>query len=211
MPLERPYQIRLFADADAPAKGKLPPNVSIAPMTLAEFNELYCSRLPGRVPIGNPYKICDLRPSFGILFREYIGNSPFFGWGDVDVVYGDVMAHLTPEMLSADVISFSRHHVSGHFTITRTQCADALLTAFPDWASRVDVSDYQHLDEPRRLNGPKLFAGESFNTPPSPIIPWTNGEFAFPKEWYWRSGVLTNDLDGDRTFPYLHFMRELYT
>jgi len=193
-----------FTDA-GPLGGELPPNVSIVPMTLAEFNQLYCSRFPDRRPIEHPYKICDIRPGYGILFREYIRDCPFFGWGDVDVVYGDVAGYLTPDMLSADVISFNRRHISGHLTIARTSCAHKLPVSFPSWTDRVDYPDY-HLDEPRSLNSLDLFAAESFNTPLSPLIPWTNGEFIFPNEWYWRAGSLTNDLDGDRMFPYLHFM-----
>jgi hypothetical protein len=194
-----------FTDADPP-DGELPPNVSIVPLTLSAFNQLYRSRLPDRRPIEKPYKICDIRPAYGIIFHEYIKACPFFGWGDIDVIYGDVAGYLTPDMLSADVISFNSRHVSGHLTIARTSCAHVLPAGFPNWSDRVDSPDYQHLDEPRGLDGLTLSAADSFNTPLSPITPWTNGEFIFPNEWYWRAGSLTNDLDGNRTFPYLHFM-----
>lgn len=141
-----------------------------------------------------------------MLFRDYLLGYRYFGWGDVDVIYGDVVAHLSAEMLTADIISFNRDHISGHFTLVQSSCADQLLASFSDWSQRVNHPDYQHLDEPTRVNGLKLSAIESFNTPLSPLKPWTSGQFLFPQEWYWREGQLTNDLDGDRTFSHLHFM-----
>jgi hypothetical protein len=194
-----------FTDCGQP-KSTLPSNVVIEFMTLSQFNDLYASRFPSARRIQQPYKICDLRPAYGILFAEYIIGYQFFGWGDVDVVYGDVAAHLTAEALSADVISFNRDHISGHFTLVQSSCAYQLVASFPNWSLRVNHPDYQNLDEPSHLEGLKLSAFESFNTPLSPLKPWTNGQFVFPKEWYWRAGQLTNDLDGNRTFSHLHFM-----
>jgi Family of unknown function (DUF6625) len=194
-----------FTDCGLP-KNPLPSNVSLVAMTLSQFNELYAARFPCKRRVENPYKLCDLRPAYGVIFAEYVVDHQFFGWGDIDVVYGDVAGYLTAAMLSADIISFSRKHISGHLTLARTSCADRLVASFPNWPHRVDDPDYQHLDEPKYLEGLTLSAVESFNTPLSPIIPWTDGRFVFPTEWYWRAGQLTNDLDRGRSFPYLHFM-----
>lgn len=46
---------------------------------------------------------------------------------------------------------------------------------------------------------------ECYSTP-GLRIPWTDGNRQYPKEWYWKEGVLTTDRDGNREFPYLHFM-----
>jgi hypothetical protein len=194
-----------FTDCGQP-RNPLPSNVMLNAMTLSQFNDLYTARFPWARRVEQTYKICDLRPAYGVIFSEYIAGYQFFGWGDLDVVYGDVLAHLTPDMLGADVISFNRDHVSGHFTLVQSSCADKLMASFPEWSQRVNHPDYQHLDEPSHLNGLKFLAVESFNTPLSPLKRWTNGQFVFPKEWYWRAGQLTNDLDGGRTFSHLHFM-----
>ena len=109
-------------------------------------------------------------------------------------------------MLNADIISFNRTHLSGHLTLARTSCADRLVASFPNWPERVDDPDYQHLDEPKYLEGLTLSAVESFNTPLSPITPWTDGRFVFLQNGIGERDTLTNDLDGGRSFPYLHFM-----
>ncbi|EXF95355.1 hypothetical protein HK44_026140 [Pseudomonas fluorescens HK44] len=45
---------------------------------------------------------------------------------------------------------------------------------------------------------------EAFSTPGG-HIKWHDGTDDFPLRWYWREGCLTNDRDGDRSFPYFHF------
>jgi len=194
-----------FTDCGPPAE-TLPPNVRIHPMTLGDFNQRFRDFFPEHVGAPNPYKLCDLRPAFGAMFRDLIAHSPFFGWGDLDVVYGGLAHSLTDEMRRADVVSFNRDHLSGHLTLVRTELAEDLPRLFPGWAQKVDHPEYQGLDEPKTLAGLNVYARESFNTPLSPFKPWTNGRFRFPKEWYWRDGVLTNDLDGPRQFSHLHFM-----
>jgi hypothetical protein len=194
-----------FTDCSRP-ENPLPSNVSLITMSFGEFNDLYIARFPRRRRIQNTYKICDLRPAYGALFSEYLQNYDFFGWGDIDVIYGRISSYLTAEMLAADLISFNRRHMSGHLTLARTSCANSLVESFPNWLQQVDDPEYQHLDEPKVIEGLKVSAEESFNTPLSPITPWTDGRFVFPTEWYWRAGELTNDLDRGRTFPYLHFM-----
>ncbi|TVP45074.1 MAG: hypothetical protein EA350_10220 [Gemmatimonadales bacterium] len=183
-----------------------PPNVRMHRMTLDEFNRRFRACFPEHAGASTPYKLCDLRPAYGAMFPDLIEGSPFFGWGDLDVVYGGLAASITDEMRRADIISFNGDHLSGHLTLVRTELAPDLPGHFPGWAEKVDHPAYQHLDEPKTVAGLDVHARESFNTPLSPLKPWTNGRFRFPREWYWREGVLTSDLDGPREFSHLHFM-----
>src|SRR5690606_28516133 len=45
---------------------------------------------------------------------------------------------------------------------------------------------------------------EAFSTP-NGCVPWRDGSFDFPTRWFWRDGRITNDLDGEHSFPYFHF------
>jgi hypothetical protein len=42
----------------------------------------------------------------------------------------------------------------------------------------------------------------------TPFIPWdwVEHERVHPEVWYWRAGSVRNWRDGEREFPYLHFM-----
>lgn len=53
----------------------------------------------------------------------------------------------------------------------------------------------------------KLYMVEQFTSPFTPI-PWLDGSINSqqPNEWYYKNGWITNNRDGKRNFPYIHFM-----
>ena len=197
-----------FSDAGPP--GRLAVNLRYVPMTLTEFSHLAHRSLGCAVTIRHGYKVCDFRLAFGQIFEEYVRGYDCFGWSDVDVVYGDLRHFLTPAVLEHDVITFNERHLSGHLTFVRNNSSKArtLHSCFNDFATLAADPEHHRLDEPHpnALRGYRVYAVESFNTPLSKLNPWRSGQFVFPKEWQWEDGVLTNDLDDDTRFLYLHFM-----
>lgn len=187
-----------------------PTNVSFKASTLGSFLKQVESRLGIRMTWNNAYKICDLRPAFGEIFEKEIRGYQYFGWGDVDVIFGNMKHFLTEDLLANDCISFSRNHLSGHLCLWKNEPrVRSWFRQLPDWKERMEDPEYTHFDEPPPSVVPKefsVYAEYSFNTPLSPKTPWTDGTFDCPSEWYWRDGILTNDKDGDRQFLYLHFM-----
>lgn len=72
------------------------------------------------INIPNPYKICDLRPFFGVIHAEIIKDYDFFGWTDVDVLFGDIRSFYTDEILSNfDVLSSHDIRLAGHCALLR--------------------------------------------------------------------------------------------
>jgi hypothetical protein len=98
----------------------LPGNVHIFPITVEELT----SRL--RLATGlklNPitgHKLCDFRPFFGLAFRDLLTGYGFWGFCDVDMIFGDLSKLLTPEFL-AQMDAFTAHNkqLVGHFTLLR--------------------------------------------------------------------------------------------
>jgi uncharacterized protein YfaT (DUF1175 family) len=70
--------------------------------------------------VPNPYKICDLRPFFGIIHEENIKGYDFFGWTDVDILFGDIRRFYTDDIIEKHEV-LSSHHVrlAGHFALLR--------------------------------------------------------------------------------------------
>jgi hypothetical protein len=50
-----------------------------------------------------------------------------------------------------------------------------------------------------------LYLKEQYTTPLTPR-PWKSGQFKHPTVWFWTDGRITNELDGNDEFIYLHFM-----
>jgi len=171
----------------------------------------------------------------GIVHDDLVSCYDFFGWGDLDVIYGDIRATYTEEVLGKNVISSHSSICSGHLALFKNERwireAYTLLTT---WRSRLedpgpfewhDSLDEAHLSAifspDRRIRykfGPKCLSArpdpiywtdnhfvEQWSTPFVPG-PWIDGEQEHPETWFWTDGILTNSLNGSRSFPYLHLM-----
>lgn len=88
-------------------------NIIVHKMSFNEFKAIIQSKFDFPIVLNNPYKICDYRPAFAFIFSEYMKKYDFWGWGDLDLVYGDIRHFITEDVLS--------HHKMisgwGHFTL----------------------------------------------------------------------------------------------
>jgi hypothetical protein len=87
----------IFSDSDY--NGILPSNVRIIPFKLGQFNELATVKLGFEVSVKKPYKLCDFKPAYGLLFSEYLMKYDFWGITDIDVIYGRIREFMTSELL----------------------------------------------------------------------------------------------------------------
>lgn len=186
-----------------------PENVRYTHMTWPEcaaFSAKRCriNQLPVR-----PYKLCDFRFAFGYIFRQYVQSYDIVGFGDIDVIYGDLRTFLTPAVLSHTLITFNENHVSGHLTLMQnTRSTIRQFRKVDAWRHGAEKQEYASLDEGLgHYQISDVYCIESFNTPLSPYTPWTDGTHTFPLAWYYKGGRLYNSIDGPREFMYLHFMR----
>lgn len=47
-----------------------------------------------------PYKICDFRPAFGIIFKDYLKKYEFWGHCDIDQIFGNIRNFITEDILN---------------------------------------------------------------------------------------------------------------
>jgi hypothetical protein len=101
------------------------------------------------VPEIDPYKICDFRPAFGVLFADLIGEADFWGYGDNDMCLGDVASVLTPERLAAfDILSFKKGHLQGPLTLCRNcQHVNELFRVGGHYRHVFSTREYLSFDE----------------------------------------------------------------
>jgi len=97
-----------------------PDNVRFVATTLEALRERFSCRLGFEVALLEPYKVCDFRPAFGVLFQEELESFDFWGHGDIDVLYGDIRGFLTDDFLDRfDVVSCREEWISGSFCLYR--------------------------------------------------------------------------------------------
>lgn len=109
-----------FLFTDLPAPGPLPANVRIIPVRYAEMEALIQKKIEPRFQLNTPYKLCDLKPAYGLLFEEHLAPYQFWGYCDIDLVFGDLNLVIDRRILdgcdffTADAVLFV-----GHFTLVR--------------------------------------------------------------------------------------------
>lgn len=207
-----------------------PDNVRVVSMSFAE----YCAHVSSRLGIDfrptQAYKLCDIRPAFGLIHEADLQGYDFWGFGDIDLVYGDLRGYFTAKRLQRyDLYSTHARRVSGHLCLIRNtpRMRDA-FKRIPNWQQRFCDPQHQALDEGaftrlflRNKNLPgflQKLLGTLFNpwyrrsefieaySTPYARIDWLDGSRNFPQAWHWNAGKLTNDQDGSREFPYFHFI-----
>ena len=74
-------------------------NIRFIYKTLSEINQLAKEKLELHVQITTGYKLCDFKPTYGILFSELLKGYDFWGHGDIDVIYGNIRKFMTEKVL----------------------------------------------------------------------------------------------------------------
>ena len=97
-----------------------PPNVSFINIEFRQLKGLIRVKTGVGIPDISPYKLCDFRAAYGLIFEDYIQDFDFWAYGDIDLVYGDLNYFITEKRLQEyDVLSFKKGHLHGPFTIYR--------------------------------------------------------------------------------------------
>lgn len=113
----------------------------------------YCLKVSNRLNINFcpelPYKICDLRPFFAIIHEEYLKGYKFWGYGDIDVVYGNLRLLLpVNRLMRYDVISAHSDRLAGHFTVIRKESKYSRdCYNIKDWERYLESNNVYGLDE----------------------------------------------------------------
>lgn len=213
---------------DCPEPENAPDNVFFKIISFQEYKNKVSSKLGITFQPDSPYKLCDLKPVLGYIHDEDIKGYDFWGFSDIDLVYGDIRKHYTAERLSKfDLYSTHERRVSGHFCLIRnTKKMREAFKEMKNWKVRLSDNEHHALDEGafsrlfiRHKNLPKLLFNllsnvnpwrrrseftEEFSTP-NAGVPWLDGSYSFPELWTWEEGQLVNDLTGDKEYPYFHF------
>ena len=141
-------QIDYLFLSDIPKPQNLAPNIVWESFSLIEFNQLASKKLQVPVQIKNPYKMCDFKPCFGLIFEDYILDYPFWGHGDEDLILGDLSNFLPSLEKNFDIISVREEWNSGPFMLYRNLAAiNLLFKASKDWQKILATEKYIGFDE----------------------------------------------------------------
>ena len=85
-----------FTDANVePAK-----NILVHKMQFEQFQHLAQKAFDFPIVLDRPYKLCEYKQAYGYILQDYIKGYDFWGFGDLDLVYGDIRSFITEEVLN---------------------------------------------------------------------------------------------------------------
>ena len=85
-----------FTDADVePAE-----NIIVHKMLFDDFKQIVQKAFDFSIVLDRPYKLCEYKQSYGYILQNYINEYDFWGFGDLDLVYGDIRSFITDDVLT---------------------------------------------------------------------------------------------------------------
>jgi len=84
-----------FTDADV----KPADNIIVHQMKFRDFQQITQNAFDFPIILDRPYKLCEYKHAYGYILHNYIKNYDFWGFGDLDLVYGDIRSFLTNSVL----------------------------------------------------------------------------------------------------------------
>lgn len=93
------HTIHWIIFTDCRDKHAYPDNVKVSHISFSELKERIQSLYDFKICLDQPYKLCDFRPAYGDIFYDYIKDYDFWGYCDIDLIWGDMRKFLTETIL----------------------------------------------------------------------------------------------------------------
>lgn len=186
-------------------------NITFISCDLEDISLLASSKLGFEADIRAVYKLCDFRPAYGKIFEDYLKGYDFWGYGDIDLVYGNLRKFLADNILETyEIISAVNSFLSGHFCLYRNiDKINNLFVRIPGYKKILQNKLNQRMDEKQMTDLIKQLHREEYVRPLFKKIMKSD---RFPSEenrktWkvYWNKGKLLDSMTG-KELAYFHFL-----
>lgn len=134
---------------DCPLPEHLYKNTIINSCSFENYKQLVSECLGIDYNIKSPYKLTDLKPFVGAIHAKELKEYDFWGFGDLDLVFGDLGIVVNEDNLKKyDLITTHSYHIAGHFTLCRNneyyrnKCFN-----IKDWQNRLVDDKHYAFDE----------------------------------------------------------------
>lgn len=101
----------IFTDDKTPFD--FPENVIVKYVTFEETQRLFKQKLGKHIILKRPYKLCDYRPTYGVVYGKFLENYEYWGHCDIDLLFGDLEMSVRPLMEKG----YDKIFAAGHLTL----------------------------------------------------------------------------------------------
>ena len=191
-------------------------NIHFEQMNLRQLNELASKKIG--IPVKKKaYSQVDLQPAYGVIFDEHIKGYDFWGHCDIDIIWGDIRAFISEEVLqNYDIVSCRKDFLAGHLALWKNAPeTNNLFRSVPAYRALFASAECFSFDE--AVISTFLRALEATDNGkvrvhwPEDMVTWFRRVStpqgwqwaATPIGWYWENGKIF-DMQG-RENVYVHF------
>ena len=199
-----------------------PENVHVEYTSFLSLKKYIQSKFDFPIALSSPYKLCDFRPAYGYIFNDYVRDYNFWGYGDLDLLYGNLSNFITDEFLS----KYDRILPCGHLSLFRNN--DMMNSSYrlqgpnlPSYKEVFSTDKSFTFDEWGGVT--RIFKAHPINQYAEAImadISWysfkfkhTMGQVNYKKECFvWNNGILFQLFEKNKSletkeFPYIHLQK----
>jgi len=127
--------------SDQEIQGGASENLSFIKMTKQSFVETASKKLGFDINLKSPYKLCDFKPAFGKIFEDLLSPYQYWGYCDIDLVFGDIKKHFDILMdEEPDIISGYHNFMAGPFSLYHN--SPAINNLFRDCTDHQQILQY---------------------------------------------------------------------
>jgi len=168
---------------DIKIEENIPPNLIVNKLNIEEFNILTYKNIGINPKIVKfYYKLCDLRPLYGKIFQDYILDYNYWGYGDLDLIYGNLGDFLHKKVNEGyQIISLRKEWLSGSTCLFRNSLEiNELYLLSKDWQKVLSNPNIHYgFDEVSRTKDckflyPRLENGEDLDSIKTEIDSFTS-------------------------------------
>lgn len=105
--------VDFFLVTDDKTEYDYPENVKVVYKDFPSFKKELQTLFDFEIKCETFYKLCDYKPVFGKLFYDTVKNYDFWGYADLDLIFGDIRRFITDEVL----LCHDKIQTAGHLTV----------------------------------------------------------------------------------------------
>lgn len=115
------YNWLIYTDDTTPYN--YPKNVKVIYISFQNLRKRIESNFQFKICLDRPYKLCDLRPMYGLIFEKEIKQYSFWGHCDFDIIIGNLNKFITEDML----VKYDKIFCLGHMTLYKNDYSNNRL------------------------------------------------------------------------------------
>ncbi|HAM97251.1 MAG TPA: hypothetical protein DCQ26_01465 [Marinilabiliales bacterium] len=141
------------------------PNVVFKKMSFDEYIIMAKQKASIEFNPANAYKLCDLRPLYPKIHYEDIKEYDFYGWTDMDILFGDIRLFYSDDILKKySVLSTHQVRISGHLALFRNTANNRdMYKKIYDWRNKLVYPNFVGIDEHGITNAYTMTIFDKFN------------------------------------------------